>query len=1094
MQKNIRQLAAIMFTDMVGYTALMQEDENKAIKNRERHRIVLEQLIQNHHGLILQYYGDGTLSIFGSAIEAIECAVEIQQELQKNPKIPLRIGMHIGDIVYSDDGVIGDAVNIAARIEKLSVAGGVLISDKVYDEIKNHHEFSTVTLGEFELKNVKHPMELFAVTNEGLQIPAKKVLKSSKLKRATIKIKDSQYPLLETKLYVPQPRPDLIQRTHLTERLNMGINNKLILISAPAGFGKTTLISEWISQSEIPVTWISLDKSDNDPVHFMYYLIAALKSINANIGEPALTMLHSSQQPPIESIMPNLIKEITDIPYDCVLVLDDYHSIDAKQVHTIVEFLLDHLPPQMHIVITTRVDPPLPLARLRVRNQLTEVRASDLCFTIAEVTEFFNKMMNLELSSHDISMLESRTEGWIAGLQLAALSMQGRKDIQMFIKTFAGDDRHIVDYLAEEVLNLQPEHVQNFLLQTSILNRLSESLCDFVTDQKGSQKMLDELERANLFIVSLDNKRQWYRYHHLFADLLRQRLYQTKSNLVPELHLRASRWCEQNKLVDDAVEHALTAKDFERAAYLIKEHVDALWQRFAHTKLYRWLAELPDNFISSSPSLCIFRAWDQLVRGQQDAAEQSLQAAEQGLETSPDRTTESSPIELNQLPDSESMKLRGRAASIRAFLAFFRGDMSGIISYARQALEYLPEQDLTWRSSITIALGDAHSIKGDLGAAYNAQLEALKVCKGADDIHLVMLANMKFAITLRSQGKLQRTIELCRQQVQFSKECGLSQTGMVGLLSAIWGEVLAELNDLDGALQLTKKCDELIKGGENVAMLGRSYQCLIRILFSRGDLAGAEEIIQKMEKIARKSDVPPWITIQMTAWQVRLWLAQDKLDAASRWVGECGLYADGESTLPHEIDYVVLIKYITLARILIAQEQLEKAIGLLQHLLDAAEAGGRTTRVIEIRLLQALAFRAGGDTLQAMTSLGQALSIAEPGGYIRIFIDEGPPIAELFEIILDKKIDIPRVYIKKLLSAFRLHRLVETDNGLVERLSERELEVLRMITGGLSNKQIMEELFLSLSTVKTHIRNIYSKLNVHSRMEVTVKARELNLL
>jgi LuxR family maltose regulon positive regulatory protein len=486
MEKNIRQLAAVMFTDMVGYTALMQTDEHKAKKNRDRHRKVLEKSIQDHHGHILQYYGDGTLSVFGSVVEALECAVEIQQELQKEPQIPLRIGLHIGDIVYSDDGIYGDAVNVAARIEKLSVPGGVLISDKVYDEIKNHHEFSTTTLGEFELKNVKRPIELFALTNEGLQIPAKKTLKSSRLKRAAIKIKDSQYPFLETKLYVPQPRPDLVQRTDLIDRLNKGISRKLTLISAPAGFGKTTLISEWISQSEIPVAWISLDKGDSDPVHFIHYIIAALQSFDANIGEPVLTMLQSPQQPLIEFIMTNLIKEITDIPYDYVLVLDDYHLVDEKKVHNIVEFLLDHLPVQMHLVITTRVDPPLPLARLRVRNQLTEFRAPDLCFTVNETTVFFNKMMNLGLSSHEISILESRTEGWIAGLQLAALSMQGREDIHSFIKTFAGDDRHIVDYLAEEVLNLQPEHVQNFLLQTSILKRLSAPLCDFVTAKKGS--------------------------------------------------------------------------------------------------------------------------------------------------------------------------------------------------------------------------------------------------------------------------------------------------------------------------------------------------------------------------------------------------------------------------------------------------------------------------------------------------------------------------------------------------------------------------------------------------------------------------------
>ena len=380
MQNKIRQLAAVMFTDMVGYTALMQKDENQAIKNRDHHRKILNQLIQDHFGLILQYYGDGSLSVFGSVVDAVDCAVKIQQELQKEPQVPLRIGIHVGDITYSDDGVYGDAVNVASRIEKLSASGGVLISDKVCDEIKNHTKFSVTSIGEFELKNVKKPVELFALTNKGLQIPTKKSAISPERKRTVIETKENQYPLLETKLYIPQPRSDLVQRTHLIDRLSSEIYKKLTLISAPAGFGKTTIISKWLSCNEMPAAWISLDKSDNDHLQFFHYLIAALQNIDSSIGQPAMAMLLSPQLPPLESVMTSLIKEITKIPNDFVLVLDDYHSVDDKQVHNIVEFLLDHLPVQMHVVITTRVDPPLSLARLRVRNQLTEFRATDLCF------------------------------------------------------------------------------------------------------------------------------------------------------------------------------------------------------------------------------------------------------------------------------------------------------------------------------------------------------------------------------------------------------------------------------------------------------------------------------------------------------------------------------------------------------------------------------------------------------------------------------------------------------------------------------------------------------------------------------------------
>lgn len=1089
MKKNIRQLAAIMFTDMVGYTALMQEDENKAIKNRERHRNVLEQSIQDHHGQTLQYYGDGTLSIFGSVVEAIECAVEIQQELQKEPKIPLRIGMHVGDIVYSDDGIYGDAVNIASRIEKLSVLGGVLISGKVYDEIKNHNKFSATSLGEFELKNVKRPIELFSITNEGLQIRTKKGLKSSKWKKATIKVKDTQYPLLETKLYVPQPRPDLVQRTHLIDRLNKGINKKLTLISAPAGFGKTTLVCEWISESEIPVAWISLDKGDSDPVHFFHYLIAAFQSFDVNIGEPALTMLRSPQQPPIESIMANLIKEISDIPHECVLILDDYHSIDSKQIHNIVEFLLDHLPVQLHLVIATRVDPLLPLARLRVRNQLNEFRAFDLSFTMNETSVFFNQMMNLELSSDEISILESRTEGWIAGLQLAALSIQKVNNIQAFIKSFAGNDRHIVDYLAEEVLNLQPQHIRSFLLQTSILNRLSGPLCDFVTEKKDSQKILNELERANLFIVPLDNNRYWYRYHHLFADLLRQQLHQAEGDHVLELHRRASIWCSQNGLEDEAIDHALAAQDFEWVALLIGNQADAIWERGEHTKFRSWIERLPDDLVLSNPKLSILHAESLMIRWRIDGAEQSLQAAEQAFNPSTDRTTETSLIERDQMSSSDRIMMRGRVAVNRALIASFREDVPGIIQHANQALECLPEQELTWRSTVAIVLGDAHSIKGDLVAAHRAQLEALEVCKVSGNPFLFLIANVNLAVTMRQQGQLQQTLNICQQQVQFASENEMSQTVVVGWFLSIWGEVLAELNDLNGAIDNARKGVELTeRSGDAGGMLCQSYLCLLRILFSKGNMADAKEIIQKLENIARESSVPTKITSATEAWKARIWLAQDKLDPATQWVRKRGLDIDGELPFLHEDENVVL------ARILIAQGRLDESTRLQQRLHESTEAGGRTTRVIEIWLLQALTFQADGDRTQAMAALNQALTLAEPENYIRIFIDEGPPMAKLLEQILKAKTDVPQAYVKKLLSAFRLNKLIETDDGLVERLSERELEVLRLIAAGLSSMKITEELFISLSTVKTHISNIYSKLDVHSRTEAIVKAKKLFLL
>jgi LuxR family maltose regulon positive regulatory protein len=559
------------------------------------------------------------------------------------------------------------------------------------------------------------------------------------------------------------------------------------------------------------------------------------------------------------------------------------------------------------------------------------------------------------------------------------------------------------------------------------------------------------------------------------------------------LHQRASEWYGQNGFADQAIEHALRAEDFERAADLIVDHFDVTYQRGEHTKLRDWLAGLPVEWIYSNPHLCILQAWNLFTSGKMDEADERLQCLDEILEVSTDQAPGSLP-EQDRRSDGDRLRLVGRAATIRAYLASYSGDNAGTIQYAHRALDNLPAGDYLWRSAALIALGDAFANQGETYAAYEARSDTLATSKAAGDIYLLLIANMRLAETLRQRGKLKQITRLCKQQMQYAEESGLSKTVVTGWLLAIWGEVLAEINQLDEAIHRAKNGAELTERGRDVAMIGWSNLCLIRVLFSMGELSGAERVIRKMNIIAREHDMPIWVPAQMNAWQARIWLAQDKLEDVSHWVRECGLDIHETPTYVHEMETIVL------ARLLIAQGRLDEAAGLLRRLLDNAEDGGRISRVIEILMLQALAWQAKDDTTQAMNTLERALALAEPGGFIRIFVDEGAPMAHLLYEALDH--GIAPNYVRRLLAAFPSAEAEQTDQKksqaraleLVEPLSEREIEVLQLIAEGLTNQEIAARLYLSLNTVKVHSRNIYGKLGVNNRTQAVARAGGLGIL
>jgi len=913
--------------------------------------------------------------------------------------------------------------------------------------------------------------------------------------------------LLTTKVTIPPVRPGGVARPRLRARLEDCLRHRLTLISAPAGFGKTTLLCEWAAQlrgappgsaDQAPaLAWLAVDAADNDPPRFWSYVLAALQGAGVPLGR-ALVSFQKSPPPAIHPwFVTTLVNSLAAFPDTAVLIIDDYHLIESAEVHQVLGFLLDNLPPQVHLVIATRENPPMPLARWRARAELLEIRAADLRFTLSEVAEFLHASMGLDLAAEDIAALERRTEGWIAGLQLAALSLQRQPDRHAFIAAFAGDDRYVMDYLVEEVLRQQPVHVQDFLLQTSILERLSAPLGDAVTAGHDSQEILAGLERANLFVVPLDNRREWYRYHFLFGELLQHRLVQARGRpAAARLHARASAWFEAHGFPAEAVHHALAAADWDRAAGLVEQVALPMIFRSEVIRPLQWMKALPEDMVRARPLLGIIYAWCLLLShlGAPERVEEKLQEAERAVEGR---------VSGDPLVDTVAR----HAAAVRAVVARLHlAAPREAVDLSRQALDGLAEDDLRLRGFLTMNLASAYLRLGEAEAALRGYAEAQRIGEANEDYYTALIAVHRQAYILTQQGRLHEAAQLCRQALRAiaapAERRGRPIPAAGALYSAL-GAILVEWNELDRAGPLLEKGLTLLALAGERRVQVRAYASLSRLRFARGDTAGALEALELARPLWRGADAYAE-ALAVSGQLARPDSGPAELAAAARWAQE------NQVMLPNKWDAPAIYLeddwrhagQMALVRLRIAQYRagsrpdLRPLLQFLARQRSLTAAGGWNERAIEMAILEALALHELGQADLALAALEQALAAAEPEGYVRIFVDHGPPLARLLYQAIER--GIARAYAGRLLAAGPAPDAAPPAAGsrppLIEPLTPREVEVLQLIAAGRSNQEIAVALGITPGTAKVHTHRIYGKLGVRSRVQAARQAQLLGIL
>lgn len=920
--------------------------------------------------------------------------------------------------------------------------------------------------------------------------------------------------LIRTKLRPPFTRPSLVHRPRLQARIAEGLRGPLTLITAPAGFGKTTLVASCVAGYGMPVAWLSLDKNDNQVRRFLYYLVAALQEADNTIGSEAAQLLAAARQAPPEAVLTSLINDLDTAGGEIALVLDDYQFINSRAVHEEVAFLLEHCPRTFHLVIATRSDPPLPLARLRARGRMIELRAADLRFTKPEAAQFLNDVMGLRLDAASVAVLEERTEGWIAGLQMAALSMRDREDVPGFIEGFSGTNRYILDYLLEEVLASQSPEIQHFLLYTSILERLTAPLCDAVlAHDEGFKKegddgstrseplfagasasILEYLERANLFLVPLDDERIWYRYHHLFADLLRAQLQRSLgAQDVAQIHVRAAEWHGQNGSILEAIHHASAASDDERVERFIEQTYMELVSRGEQSWLRSWTGKLSQELVYSRPWLCIYEAYSHSWFGELDEADRLLEEAEKRIRS-----------EISA-PDARSMQ--GLLAYVKSRVTAMRGDIHRAIEFCLAAREYVPASNLALQLDTRITLGYEYFLNGDYANASPILHETIRSGKTAGAVINTVAASCLMARLYAVQGLLNKSYDTYQMAAQSIPEASGQHLGARALVEIGMADVLCEWNDLGAALVHMKQGLAMLPFWDKADDWALAYITLARIHLAQANGSDAIEAVERAIHFIQTRGVFSEARHAVEIAQVKLWLAQGDLQAANRWAAS----REEPSGSVDRFRFENELTHITQARVYIAQNEPHEAISLLSHVEETARSAGRMGRVIEILLLQALALREMGDSEHGLLALTKCLTLGEPQGYVRVFLDEGRPMQMLLAQWLAHASAGPlRDYAIRLLSHFDAepHAVAavqekaspagdpsaSSGQALVEPLSQRELEVLHLIALGRTNQEIAQQLIVAPGTVKAHTSSIYRKLDVANRTEAVARARELGIL